>query len=290
MKELALLSPAKINLFLHITGRRDDGYHHLHTVFRALDFGDTLTFRPKSSGQLVQLIGAEGLTDTLEDNLIVKAVQTLAKRFPAYASAVQIVLEKTIPTGAGLGGGSSNCATTLVALNELWGLHLGERELIHIGASLGADVPFFVFAHLSGQDAVATGIGELLCPIQLPAREYLLLTPNVHLSTASLFANDALVKNTPIIDAPDEKTEQFLDKLIPPFFNAFESLACERSHEVAEALAYLRTLESQTGTTARLTGTGSAVFLPIIYALNDTTRHAFVHNAPCPARIVSSLF
>ena len=107
MKTLTLFSPAKINLFLHITGKRDDGYHDLQTVFRALDFGDTLTFRQKNSSQMVSLLGADKIGD-VADNLIIKAVQALTQRFPAYASAVEIVLDKVIPLGAGLGGGSSN--------------------------------------------------------------------------------------------------------------------------------------------------------------------------------------
>ena len=123
MAELTFFSPAKINLFLHITGRRDDGYHDLQSVFRALDFGDTLTFRPKTGGDLITLLG-DNLPCEQQDNLIVKAAHLLAKKFPAYASSVSVILDKVIPVGGGLGGGSSNCAMTLIALNQLWGLHL----------------------------------------------------------------------------------------------------------------------------------------------------------------------
>lgn len=288
MKTLELFSPAKINLFLHVNGERDDGYHDLQTVFRALDFGDMLTFRQKSSGELVSLLGADKLGD-VADNLIVKAVEALAKRYPAYASPVQIVLDKVIPMGAGLGGGSSNCATTLIAINELWGLHLGVDELIKIASTLGADVPFFVFAHLHEQpDALATGIGEKLVAIDLPHREYLLLLPKVGVSTAKLFTHPHLTKDTPIIDELTDKSERFLDTLHAPFYNAFEDIVMA-SAPIKEALDYLRTLEGQTHSTARLTGTGSAVFLPIRHTLNDHIIGQMISQAPCRALKVASL-
>lgn len=290
MNELSLFSPAKINLFLHLTGRRDDGYHNLQSVFRALDFGDTLTFRRSSSSRLVTLIGADGLTDTPDDNLIVKAVHALAQRFPAYQSSVQVILDKQIPTGAGLGGGSGNCAMTLIAINELWGLRLGVKELIAIAATLGADVPFFVFAHLNQSDAIVGGIGEELSAIELPKREYLLLLPDEHSSTAECFAN--LAPNTKMAKIADIASQQdgFLDRLSAPFCNVFESVVVPSSPKVANALAYLQTLAPITKTDARMTGTGSAVFLPIVYGLTQADRHAFVQQAPCRARLVGSLY
>ncbi len=290
MNELQLFSPAKINLFLHITGKRDDGYHNLQSVFRALDFGDALRFRLKSSGELVRLFGADAITENVADNLIVKAVEVLAKRFPAYAAPVEIVLDKVIPTGAGLGGGSSNCATTLVALNELWGLRLSLSELIDIGRALGADVPFFIFAHLNKTDAIATGIGDELVAIELPKREYLLLLPDEHLNTKALFASPSLVTDTPVITDLPKKVGEFLDKSVPPFYNAFEVIATAKSTKVAAALEYLRSRQADTDTTARMTGTGSAVYLPIVYMMGDGLRHKFVHEAPCQAQIVPSLF
>ena len=290
MNELVLFSPAKINLFLHITGRRDDGYHNLQTVFRAINFGDTLTFRKSSSSKLVTLIGADGLTNKTEDNLIVKAVQTLANKFPAYQTSVQVILEKHIPTGAGLGGGSSNCAMTLIAINELWGLHLGVGELVKIAATLGADVPFFVFSYMKQTDAVACGIGEELIAIDLPKREYLLLLPNTHIATASLFAHDKLNKQSPVIDGLINQQANFVDKLAIEYANAFEPIVCADHHQVSDALAYLRSWQDTTATTARMTGTGSAVFLPIVYALSDADRYKMTHQAPCRALIVESLY
>lgn len=288
MKTIELFSPAKINLFLHINAKRDDGYHDLQTVFRTLDFGDTLTFRQKNSGELVQLFGAENLGNTA-DNLITKAVDTLAKRFPAYASPVEIVLEKVIPMGAGLGGGSSNCAMTLIAINELWGLHLGVGELIKIASTLGADVPFFVFAHLHQTDAVAMGIGDKLTAIDLPHQDYILLMPSVAVSTTKLFTHPHLVKNTPIIDDIPSQTERFTYKLSAPFHNAFEHIVMAVP-SIKQALDYLRLLEPKTDTTARLTGTGSTVFLPLRYALNDQHTQHIISHAPCRAIKASSLF
>ncbi|MDO4896927.1 MAG: 4-(cytidine 5'-diphospho)-2-C-methyl-D-erythritol kinase [Moraxella sp.] len=288
MKTLELFSPAKINLFLHVTAERDDGYHDLQTVFRVLDFGDTLVFRQKSSGDLVSLFGADDLGD-VADNLIVKAVRALARRFPAYASPVQIVLDKVIPIGAGLGGGSSNCAMTLIAINELWGLRLGLDELLKIARTLGADVPFFVFAYLQETDAVAMGIGDKLTAIDLPHREYLLLLPKVAVNTAKLFTHPHLSKDTPVIDDVNGQVERFLDRLHAPFHNAFENIV-KAAPPIGQALDYLRTLENQTGTTARLTGTGSVVFLPIRHTLNDHAVRTIIANAPCRAVKANSLF
>lgn len=288
MKTIELFSPAKINLFLHINAQREDGYHELQTVFRALDFGDTLTFRQKSGTQLVNLLGADNVGN-VADNLITKAVNMLAKQFPAYVSPVEIVLDKVIPMGAGLGGGSSNCAMTLIAINELWGLHLGVNELIKIASMLGADVPFFVFAHLHKTDAVAVGIGDKLSPIDLPHQDYLLLMPKVAVSTAKLFTHPHLVKNTPIIDDINGQIERFLDNLHAPFHNAFEHIVMAAA-PIKQALDYLRTLQAQTNATARLTGTGSTVFLPLRYTLNDHQIQYIIKHAPCRAVKASSLF
>lgn len=286
MAELTFFSPAKINLFLHITGRRDDGYHNLQSVFRALDFGDTLTFRPKTGGDLITLLG-DNLPCEQQDNLIVKAAQLLAKKFPAYASSVSVVLDKVIPVGGGLGGGSSNCAMTLIALNQLWGLHLTPKELMKIGATLGADVPFFIFAHAYQTDAIALGIGDELTAINLPSREYLLLFPDESINTAELFSNKDLIKNTPIISELTAKIPNFLDLQNPPFFNAFETIVCEKYQKVNQALSYLRTFESATQTTARMSGTGSTVYLPLIGLGKNQVE--FI-NYPCPAVLVNSLY
>ena len=196
---LTRLSPAKINLFLHITGKRADGYHNLQTVFRLLDWGDYLQFTltdmidtPNAAQvntsidqqaaaltqQLISLKGAASITDNVADNLIFKAAKALLAyvisiaQLPHSLHAISITLDKHLPMGAGLGGGSSNAATTLLALNELWQLNLNQDELLKIATTIGADVPIFIF----GQDAIAMGIGEeltlSLIHISEPTRPY----------------------------------------------------------------------------------------------------------------------
>lgn len=274
-------SPAKLNLFLHITGKRPDGYHNLQSVFCLLDFGDFLTFEFAHHTALLTLTGAECLTDDVADNLIYKAVHALAERYPTQARPLSIHLEKYIPTGAGLGGGSSNCATTLLAVNELWELGLSTDELIAIGATLGADVPFFIFAHAHGTSAMVEGVGEQLTAIILPPCEFLLLTPQVHLSTAQFFAKDTLKRDCQAIDFDVLKRTDFY-RLPADLCNVFEPLAVAFSPKVAQALNYLKTLEKDTQTTARMTGTGAVVFLPLL-GIDENTKVQFAKNAPCPA-------
>ncbi len=185
---LTLLSPAKLNLFLHITGQRGDGYHELQTLFQLLDWGDRLQFKSDNSGE-ISLHGAD-LGIPAEQNLIVKAAQALPRN--TGNQGVSIHLEKRIPEGGGLGGGSSNAAATLLAMNYLWNLQLGDKALQKIGAKLGADVPVFV----AGHTAWAEGIGEFLTPVELPETWYLVIAPGCHVSTAEIFSNEQLTRNT----------------------------------------------------------------------------------------------
>ena len=185
-RSFSLLSPAKLNLFLHITGRRPDGYHELQTLFQLLDWGDILTFTPNESGE-VTLDGDDiGIPD--HENLILRAASTLRRNTLGAA----ISLQKRIPAGAGLGGGSSNAATTLLALNHLWRLNLPNEHLREMGAALGADVPVFVGA----RSAWAEGIGEILSPVTLPRRWYLILVPGCHVSTGQIFSHRQLTRNS----------------------------------------------------------------------------------------------
>ncbi|MCL1623226.1 4-(cytidine 5'-diphospho)-2-C-methyl-D-erythritol kinase [Moraxella sp. Tifton1] len=294
MQTLRLFSPAKINLFLHITAQRNDGYHDLQSVFRSVDFGDQIDFylaydddNSRQANCLLTLTGADHLTDSLNDNLISKAVQTLALHYPQHARPLRIHLDKRIPTGAGLGGGSSNCATTLIALNQLWDLRLSTQTLIDIAATLGADVPFFIFSHAHQSDAIATGIGEMLTPIHLPKRSYLLLMPDDHLATAHFFKHPALQKNTPIISDLDQQIDKFELQLTLPFHNCFEAIAMQDSLPVKDALAYLHNLPCQAR--PRMTGTGSAVFIPLC---DDEYKHASIWQqlAPCRAVICDGLY
>lgn len=288
------LSPAKLNLFLHITGKREDGYHNLQTLFRLLNWGDKMQFRLSQ-----QTINADeppirlhcdvDLTANLQDNLIIKAAYALLKDIPntqkKTLNIVDIHLTKIIPTGAGLGGGSSNAATTLLALNDLWQLGFSSQQLQKIGVTLGADVPIFIYR----QDAIAEGVGDILSPIKLPKQQFLLLTPLAHISTAQLFAHPKLkrdIKKLPV-DVLQENSQDFLDTLSSSFYNVFEPVVCQLSTEVTEALNYLKQFESVCKSTARMTGSGSCVFLPVTKQTEDI--NSWIKQAPCPAFFVESI-
>ena len=305
------LSPAKINLFLHITGKRADGYHNLQTVFRLLDWGDYLHFTlvddaafsiidktldaDKLCHQLLTLSGADTITSSINDNLIFKAARALlafaiqANRLPQQLAPVQITLDKRLPMGAGLGGGSSNAATTLLVLNEIWQLNLNKNELIKIGASIGADVPIFIF----GQDAIAMGIGEELTAINLPEQQYLVLTPDAHVSTAQLFTHPQLQRDiAPLsIATIQSQSNDYVQHLNSPYQNVFSPVVASLAPAVDEALRYLQGLESQALGIARMTGSGSAVFLPLDTSV--TTDKAllatWIKDAPCAGYLVSNL-
>lgn len=234
---LTLLSPAKLNLFLHVTGRRSDGYHNLQTVFQLLDWGDSMRFTPDHSGR-VQL-DMPGFALPAGDNLILRAARLLQRG----SRGARISCEKRIPMGGGLGGGSSNAATTLLALNHLWQLGLAPAELQALGARLGADVPVFV----GGHSAWAEGIGEQLTPIALPDAWYLVIKPGCSVPTGEIFSSQELTRDT----SPST---------IAAFFQGVHRNDCEpvvvaRYPEVGAALRWLRTFAE-----ARLTGTGACVF------------------------------
>ena len=305
------LSPAKINLFLHITGKRVDGYHNLQTVFRLLDWGDYLHFTlvddaafsiidktldaDKLCHQLLTLSGADTITSSIDDNLIFKAARALlafalqANRLPKQLQSVQITLDKHLPMGAGLGGGSSNAATTLLVLNEIWQLNITKNELIKIAATIGADVPIFIF----GQDAIAMGIGEELTAIDLPEQEYLVLTPNAHVNTAKLFTHPKLQRDiAPLsIATIQNHSNDYVQHLNTPYQNVFTPVVTSLAPAVDAALRYLQGLESQALGTARMTGSGSAVFLPLdVSVIDDKTLLAkWVNDAPCAAYVVGIL-
>lgn len=239
-------SPAKLNLFLYITGQRADGYHELQTLFQFLDYGDTLTIEPRQDGQLRLLTPLEGVPD--EENLIVRAARLLMKtaaqtqRLPK-GSGADISIEKRLPMGGGLGGGSSNAATVLVALNHLWQCGLSEDELAAIGLTLGADVPVFV----RGRAAFAEGVGEQLTPINVAEKWYLVVHPGVSIPTPVIFNDPDLPRNTP---------KRSIDTLLKcEFGNDCEVIARKRFREVDEVLSWL--LEYAP---SRLTGTGACVF------------------------------
>ncbi|MTH46279.1 4-(cytidine 5'-diphospho)-2-C-methyl-D-erythritol kinase [Intestinirhabdus alba] len=239
-------SPAKLNLFLYITGRRADGYHTLQTLFQFLDYGDTLAIEPRSDGEIRLLTPVAGVEN--EDNLIVRAARLLmtaaarSGRLPA-GSGADISVEKRLPMGGGLGGGSSNAATVLVALNHLWGCGLSEDELATLGLTLGADVPVFV----RGRAAFAEGVGERLSPASPPEKWYLVAHPGVSIPTPLIFNDPQLPRSTPV------RSPEALLK--GEFSNDCEVIARKRFREVDAALSWL--LEYAP---SRLTGTGACVF------------------------------
>ena len=237
-RSLSLPSPAKLNLFLHITGRRPDGYHDLQTLFQLLDWGDDMFFESNNSGQVT--LECEGMEIADDDNLVLQAARLLHRG----SLGAHIQLRKRIPVGGGLGGGSSNAATTLLALNQLWNLELDRSRLGQLGRSLGADVPVFVGA----RTAWAEGVGEILLPVELPTRWYLILAPACHVSTAEIFSHRQLTRNTSPIK-------------IAAFFEGHARNDCQElvKRLYPEVCKGLKILENFG--TARLTGTGACVFV-----------------------------
>ncbi|MDV2859516.1 4-(cytidine 5'-diphospho)-2-C-methyl-D-erythritol kinase [Psychrobacter sp. CAM01] len=303
------LSPAKLNLFLHITGKRADGYHNLQTVFRLLDWGDYLHFSlvdglvdidnalaiDQLCERLLRLTGAEAITSHVTDNLIFQAARALlaaaiaSNKLPKQLAPVTIELDKHLPMGAGLGGGSSNAAATLLALNEIWAFNFTQDALINIGATVGADVPIFIF----GQDAIAQGIGEQLTPIALPDQQYLVLTPTAHVSTAELFAHPKLQRDIAAISIETMKNQSnsYVQYLQMPYHNVFTPVVTGLAPAVDDALQYLQSLETVARSTARMTGSGSVVFLPLdaSIATDKALIKKWLANAPCPAYLVDNL-
>ncbi|KRG67379.1 4-(cytidine 5'-diphospho)-2-C-methyl-D-erythritol kinase [Pseudoxanthomonas dokdonensis] len=239
-------APAKLNLFLQITGRRDDGYHLLQSVFRLLEWGDTIHLRPRADTAVRRCADPEGQPSTIaeHDDLTVRAAKLLQKATNCQ-QGVDIGVEKRIPMGGGFGGGSSDAATVLVALNQLWGTALDVDALAELGLQLGADVPVFV----RGDNAWAEGVGEQLTPLSLPPAWYLLVDPGVHIPTAELFQAKDLTR-----DATPAKIAGFLTGDL--LGNAFEPVL-RRKEPAIEAV--FRAL-SRIGT-PRLTGSGSGCFV-----------------------------
>ena len=240
-QNLRLLSPAKLNLFLHITGRRLDGYHNLQTLFQLLDYGDTLSFTVREDGEITLTPDIPGVA--FEDNLIIKAVRLL-RQLSNTDLGVDIQLEKRLPMGGGIGGGSSNAATTLVALNHLWYCGFSSEQLQSFGLRLGADVPVFVNA----QTAWAEGVGETLQPIEMSKNWFLVAQPDCHVSTQKIFSHKDLTR-----DSPNIKVAAFLEQ---GGQNACQALVRRLYPQIDEALNWF----AKHGYSAKLTGTGACVF------------------------------
>lgn len=233
-------SPGKLNLFLYIIGRRADGYHDLQTLFQFIDYGDTLNFNLRNDGEIRLVTPILGVTN--EQNLIIHAAKLL-QLSSGCTSGADISITKVLPMGGGLGGGSSNAATVLVALNHLWKSGLSNEQLCKIGLTLGADVPVFIYGHA----AFAEGVGEKLQPANPLEKWYLVAHPGIHISTSAVFTDSELVRNTP--------RRSLLTLLKHPFQNDCESIARKRFPEVEQLISWL--LEYAP---SRLTGTGACVF------------------------------
>ena len=233
-------APAKLNLFLHITGRREDGYHELQTAFQFLDVGDSLQFTITDDAQLSLASPLAGVAD--DDNLILRAARLLQQYSQTSQGAI-ISVTKRLPMGGGLGGGSSNAATTLVALNLLWKAGLSEAELARLGLQLGADVPVFIAGHA----AWAEGVGERLTPISPVEPWFVVIAPDCHVSTAEIFSSSELTR-----DCEPIKISGFLSG---EGRNVCEDVVKKHYPAVAKALDWLAQYA-----TPRMTGTGSCVF------------------------------
>ncbi len=244
-RTLTLPSPAKLNLFLHITGRRPDGYHELQTLFQFLDYGDILTFRPRQDGRIILTAQIPGVA--ADDNLIVRAARLLQKAtHHGQLPGADITLDKRLPMGGGLGGGSSNAATALLGLDRLWGAGFTIDQLAELGLKLGADVPVFVRGHA----AFGEGVGEKLTPADPPQDWFIVIKPDVDISTAEIFSQQGLTRNTPgITIAPAFEGDA------SRYRNDCEDVVKQLYPEVEKSLEWL----SRFGP-ARLTGTGACIF------------------------------
>lgn len=234
-------SPAKLNLFLHITGQRPDGYHTLQTVFQLIDLCDEISFTPRNDNQIVLTCNLPELATG--DNLILKAAHAIKPQ--SNIKGCDIHLNKVIPMGGGLGGGSSNAATTLLALNHLWDLNLSETELLAHALKLGADVPVFV----KGLTCFAEGIGEKFTPLETPASAFFIAQPPVHVSTQKLFSSTHLTRNTKPITIRDYQAGV-------PTHNDFESVVRAQYPEINAVFEQLGHLGQP-----KLTGTGACIFI-----------------------------
>lgn len=238
--ERVWLAPAKINLFLHVVGRRADGYHLLQTVFRFLDYGDELRFSPRSDGRIVLATPLPGVPE--EADLTARAARLL-REAAGIDDGVTIHLTKRLPIGGGLGGGSSDAATSLVALNELWNCGMSRQRLQEIALSLGADVPVFVH----GRACFAEGVGERFADVALPPAWYLVTVPPVSVPTATVFSAPDLRRNTPEIRPADWRPGMG--------GNDLEPVACRLFPEIARHLDWLKKLD--TARMAAMTGSGA---------------------------------
>ncbi len=260
------LAPAKLNLFLHVIGRRPDGYHLLQTAFAMIDYADQLEFATRADGQVLRLSTLAGVDQ--EDDLVIRAAKLLQGE-SGTRKGCEISVYKKIPMGGGLGGGSSDAATALLALNQLWDLGISRARLSDLGLSLGADVPFFLFGH----NAFAEGVGERLNAVPLPAWWYLVLTPPVSVPTPLVFASPELTRDTIPLKIADFSAMRLADcrnDLQPVVLKAFPV--------VARYFAALQSASAKSIFGARMTGSGASVFAA--FESETDARNAFLELSP----------
>lgn len=243
---LTLPAPAKLNLMLHIVGQRPDGYHNLQTLFQILDFGDTLSLENQPGLDITLNCSTTELTTP--DNLVIKAARALQASSNTDQGA-RLYLDKRLPLGGGVGGGSSDCATALLGLNRLWSLNFSLNQLTQIGRSLGADVPLFV----RGQSAWAEGIGDRLTPVNLPEHWFVVVHPGIHVSTAELFRHPQLTRHTPV--------STIRSALGGAGRNDFEHVARALYPEIDHAFGQLAQFRTAHSGPVRLSGSGACIFL-----------------------------
>ncbi len=266
----AYAAPAKLNLFLHIVGRRADGYHLLQTVFRLIDFGDTLRFSPRADHRVVRINSLPGVAEA--DDLTMRAARLLQQE-AGCRLGVEIALEKCLPMGGGVGGGSSDAATVLLALNHLWGINFSRQRLQALGLQLGADVPFFIF----GRNAYAEGVGETLQAVDLPPAWYVVIAPAASVSTQAIFTAPELTRNTNPIKIADFSAgwggkvgADVMPRAKMFGRNDLETVVCKRYPEVARAIQWLTQFAE-----ARMTGSGACIFAA--FATEQEARAVVVH-------------
>ena len=265
-QSLTLRSPAKLNLFLHIVGRRADGYHLLQSVFQLIDWCDTIHLKLIPQNEIRRIDPIAGLEP--ENDLVVRAAKLL-KDFCQIESGVEISLQKEIPIGAGMGGGSSDAATTLIGLNTLWNLKLNQKTLCELGLQLGADVPFFIF----GKNAFVEGIGEQIQEIDLETRDFLVIFPNQGIPTISIFQDPELTRNHGQITI-----DGFLASPWSDLSNDCQAVAMRICPEAKQALDWIS--QAVPGSEPRMSGSGSSVFTVLDSKTNVAKLENLLQNLP----------
>ena len=263
---LELSCPAKLNLFLHIVGRRSDGYHLLQSAFQLIDWCDKVTLKTIPENEVRRSNPIPGVPP--EQDLVVRAAKLL-KEFGKVSSGVEIHLQKEIPMGAGLGGGSSDAASTLIGLNQLWNLHLDKASLSQLGLQLGADVPFFIFGH----NAFVEGIGEQIQGIALENRDFLVIFPNKGIATASIFLDSKLTR-----DHAPITIDGFLASSWSDLSNDCQAVAMRICPEVKQALDWIS--QAVPGSEPRMSGSGSSVFAVLDPKINIAKLENLLQNLP----------